>query len=166
MSLVQHLLVLFIRVYRRFLSGRGALRRVRCTFHHTETCSAFGLRAARESSGALVAIGRIRRRIRRCREASIYAAGPDALAWGADHDRPLLPLLARLAADGETAASRAVVLASRLAIARHRGDLVEVVAVTPHRALLPPAHIVLRRQPAGAPALPASHPPDHSPSAA
>lgn len=158
MTLGQHFLVLWIRLYRRCLSGRGALRRVRCTFHHSESCSTFGLRVARTSPSAWVALGRIRRRLRRCRDASIYATGPGALAWGADHDRPLDELLATLTADTEAPASRAVVLAARLAISRFRGDLLDVLAVTPHRALLPPAQLVLRRRDGGDAGVPTSHP--------
>lgn len=146
--MMQTLLLWWILFYRRWISGRGPMRRVRCTFHHGETCSAFGLRAAREAPSFRVAWGRIRRRTRRCRNASIYdcspPGGPRALGWGSDHDRPLDELLAELSADDERPEARATVLAARLAVARFRGDLIDLAQVAPHRALLPPAQIVLR----------------------
>lgn len=146
--MLQRLLVLWILFYRRWISGRGVMKRVRCTFHHGETCSAFGLRVARESSGFWQAWRRIRRRVKRCRNASIYdctvPGGPRALGWGSDHERPLDELLAELAADTEGPEARATVLAARLAVARYRGDIVDIAQVTPHRALLPAAQIVVR----------------------
>ncbi|MCW5807069.1 MAG: membrane protein insertion efficiency factor YidD, partial [Deltaproteobacteria bacterium] len=79
-----------IRAYRRWLSGRGPLRGVSCTFARCESCSAYGLRVAREAPTAAHAIRLIRRRLRRCRDASVYAlaapGGGAALAWGADHE--------------------------------------------------------------------------------
>lgn len=147
-GLLQRLLLWWIVFYRRRISGRGPMRRVRCTFHHGETCSAFGLRVARESPSFRVAWGRIRRRLKRCRNASIYdvsaPGGPRALGWGTDHERPLDELLAELTADTEGPQARATVLAARLAVARFRGDLIDLAQVAPHRALLPPAQLVLR----------------------
>ncbi len=151
MTAAQRVLAAAIGGYRRWLSGRGPLRRVRCTFHAGESCSSFGLRAAREAPSAPAAWGRIRRRLRRCRDASLFALtaadGSRALGWGADHERPLDELCAELAADGEAAAACATVLAARELVARWRGDVVEVVELAPRRRGLPPAQVALRHPP-------------------
>lgn len=96
-------LVAAIIGYRRHLSGRGPLRAVRCTFAHGESCSAYGLRAAREAPTVGRALGRIRRRLRRCRDASVYvtADGARSLAWNAELERPLDELIAELETDEE-----------------------------------------------------------------
>jgi putative component of membrane protein insertase Oxa1/YidC/SpoIIIJ protein YidD len=155
-SAAQRALVLAIRGYRRWVSGRGPLRRVRCTFDHGdhgggESCSAFGLRAALEAPGARVAWGRIRRRIHRCGETSLFALdapdGTRALGWGADHDRPLDELHAELVADGERAAACAQVLSAREVAARWRGDLADVVAARARRGDLAPVRPPLRAMP-------------------
>ncbi|HUQ01479.1 MAG TPA: hypothetical protein VM261_03240 [Kofleriaceae bacterium] len=158
----QRALVLAIRGYRRWISGRGPLRRVRCTFDHRasdrddgaatgESCSAFGLRAAMESPSARVAWGRIRRRIQRCGEISLFALdapdGTRALGWGADHDRSLAELHAELVADGEHALARAQVLSAREASARWRGDLADAVTARALRGELAPVRPQLRRMP-------------------
>ena len=143
-------LALAIRGYRRWLSGRGPLRRVRCTFHHNESCSAFGLRSAHEAPSLRSALGRIRRRLRRCRDASLFAldgAGGRALGWGAAHERALPELVAELTADREQAAAQATVLGARLTVARWRGDLLDAVAVTDALRELPRVPLVLRRPP-------------------
>jgi putative component of membrane protein insertase Oxa1/YidC/SpoIIIJ protein YidD len=144
---MSHLLVALILLYRRFLSGRGALRRVRCTFHHTESCSAFALRTAR-GVPFWVSLPRIFRRLRRCRDSSIWDLSTPTqriLGWGLDHDRPLPLLLSRLHSDAELPSSIATILATRLAISRHRHDIPDILAVSAARAPLPPAHIILRR---------------------
>jgi putative component of membrane protein insertase Oxa1/YidC/SpoIIIJ protein YidD len=147
----QRALVTGIRAYRRWVSGRGPLRRVRCTFHDSESCSAFGLRAAREAPGARVAWGRIRRRIRRCADASLFALdAPDAtraLGWGADHDRPLAELHAELVADGEGEHARVQVLSAREGAARWRGDLADVAGVRGLRGEAAPIRPRLRPLP-------------------
>jgi putative component of membrane protein insertase Oxa1/YidC/SpoIIIJ protein YidD len=146
------LLAAAIRGYRRWLSGRGPLRRVRCTFAHGESCSTFGLRAAHEAPDAWTALGRIRRRLRRCGGASVFAlSAPDgsrALGWGDDHERPLDELCAELDADGERPVDRATVLAGRELVSRWRGDLGDVAALAARRRALPHAHVILRRPPA------------------
>lgn len=141
---MRHLLIALLLLYRRFLSGRGPLRHVTCTFHRTETCSAFALRTARASS-FLTALFRIRRRLRRCSATSIYALSPTQLGWGRDHDRPLPSLLTELHADAETPASISTILATRTLVSRYRHDLPDLLALTPARRLLPPAQIMLRR---------------------
>ena len=139
-----------IRAYRRWLSGRGPLRRVRCTFdagHGGESCSAFGLRAAEEAPGVRVALGRIRRRIRRCGGVSLFALdapdGTRALGWGHDHDRPL----AELVADGEGEAARSLVLSSREVAARWRGHLADIAAARALRSDAAPLRPALRGMP-------------------
>jgi putative component of membrane protein insertase Oxa1/YidC/SpoIIIJ protein YidD len=140
-------LSLAIRAYRRWLSGRGPLRRVRCTFDDSESCSAFGLRAACEAPTTRVALARIRRRLRRCGDASLFALDARVLGWGAGHDRPLDELHAELVADGETDATRAQVLSAREVASRWRGDIGDVLAVRARRADLPAVRPRLRRPP-------------------
>jgi hypothetical protein len=127
------------------------LRRVRCTFGHCESCSAYGLRAAREAPTVRAAIGRIRRRLARCRDASVYAlVAPDggrALGWGDDHERPIDEMVAALDAAAELPPARATVLAAREVVARWRGDLVDRMAVAAHRRGLPAAQVTLRPAP-------------------
>ena len=79
------LLRLGIRGYRRFLSGRGPLSRVTCTFARSESCSAYGLRVATEASGTLEALRLIRQRLSRCGRASLYKSRDD-LAFGELYD--------------------------------------------------------------------------------
>ena len=146
---IRRALIAAIIGYRRWLSGRGPLARVRCTFHHSESCSAFGLRAARDAPTVTAALGRIRRRLRRCRGAALFAMttadGGHALGWGADHDRPLPELCAELGRDGETAAAQATVLASREWVARWRSDADDVRAIAIARRALPRAQVLMRR---------------------
>lgn len=149
--MIRALLIWSILGYRRWLSGRGPLRQVRCTFHHSESCSAFGLRAAREAPDVRAAVARIRRRLRRCREASTFMlqlpGGGRALGWGRDHERPLDELVTELVEDAELPAARATVLSARGAVARWRGDVLDVVALAPHLRALPSAKLVVRRPP-------------------
>ncbi|MBE7452520.1 MAG: membrane protein insertion efficiency factor YidD [Kofleriaceae bacterium] len=151
MSLARRVVVAAIAGYRRWLSGRGPLARVRCTFHHGQSCSAFGLRAVDEAPGTWAALGRIRRRLRRCGATSIHAltdpAGRRALGWGPDHDRPLGELCAELTADGEQPADVAAVLAARVVVARWRGDATEVVALARLRRGPPRAQVLVRQPP-------------------
>lgn len=143
--MIRGALIAALRGYRRWLSGRGPLRRVRCTFHPGETCGAFGLRAAREAPTAWHAVGRIRRRVRRCRDASVVLLdGGRALGWGRDHERPLAEVVAELVADGEGPAARATVLAGRELVARWRSDAEELRAVAAARAGLPRATLPVR----------------------
>lgn len=114
-------LVALIVLYRALLSGRGPLRRVRCSFHGTESCSAYGLRRAREARGVLRAVGDIRRRLRRCREVAVYRDGR-ALAWGEALDACPGALDGALRAAGELPASRALVLRTRAVVADYLGD--------------------------------------------
>ena len=151
MNVVRRALVAGIRGYRQWLSGRGPMRAVRCTFHDGESCSAFGLRAAREAPSVRIALGRIRRRIRRCGEVSLFAldapGGTRALGWGADHERPLAELHAELVADGEGEPARAQVLSAREVAARWRQDLGEVAVVRALRGDAAPVRPRLRRMP-------------------
>lgn len=79
------LLILGIRGYRRFLSGRGPLTRVTCSFARSESCSAYGLRVATESQAAMEALHLIRQRLSRCGSASLYKRQDD-LAFGELYD--------------------------------------------------------------------------------
>lgn len=145
-----------ILAYRRWASGRGPLRRVGCTFAHGESCSAYGLRMAETSPSLGLALARIRGRLRRCRDASVYRVHReqrrDALAWGCDHDDPHA-LEAQLCAARERSSTRAAVLAVSLEVARYRGrwalaaELAEALARA--EATLddaaPPAPLLVRR---------------------
>lgn len=148
---MQRALAAAIRGYRRWLSGRGPLARVRCSFHASESCSAFGLRAATSAPSTWQAVGRIRRRLRRCRDVSLYALpgehGRHVLGWGADHDRDLDELRAELARDDESPAARALILTARELVARWRSDPRELAALHPHRHGLPPSAVALRAPP-------------------
>ncbi len=123
--------------YRRGWSGRGPFRRCRCTFERLESCSVYGARIARERPAG-EAIRLIARRLRRCRDLSVYAfpgeASPAGAGWGRDFDdverasdprAALLALDAELAGDGESPAARGAVVraAARIATgaAPHRG---------------------------------------------
>src|SRR5690606_12105857 len=102
--LIQRLLALLIVFYRRWLSGRGPLRKVRCSFAPDESCSAYGLRVARETCSARTAIARIARRLRRCRDAWLVTDGR-TLSWTPLHDRSPEEITALMQADGERAAA-------------------------------------------------------------
>jgi len=128
-------LVAAIRLYRRRLSGRGPLRRVACSFHHGESCSAYGLRVASER-GAWDALGLITARLRRCRRLAVYTlarpanahahahahAGARGLGWGDGLALAPADLAAELHAADERADSAAVAWHARLAVARWRGE--------------------------------------------
>jgi putative component of membrane protein insertase Oxa1/YidC/SpoIIIJ protein YidD len=79
------LLRLGIRGYQRYLSGRGPLARVTCSFASSESCSAYGLRVATESQGTMEALRLIRQRLSRCGMASMYKSQDD-LAFGELYD--------------------------------------------------------------------------------
>src|SRR5262249_23394768 len=55
-------------------------------FEGLESCSAYAERVIRESPSAWVALGRIRRRLRRCRHLSLYRLAEGKLGWGRDYD--------------------------------------------------------------------------------
>jgi len=126
-ALGRRALLAAIRFYRRRLRGRGPFARVRCTFEGLETCSEYGLRAALEGP-PLRALGRIGRRLRRCRDLSLFALEGGGLGFGAAYDGVLLGSSAAraaaaidrtLAGDGEGEAVRAAVrnAAARVAAA-------------------------------------------------
>lgn len=127
MSLILRVLAWLITFYRRWLSGRGPLRDVRCSFAPHESCSAFGLRATAEAPGARAALGRIRRRIRRCRDACLISDG-HALSWTPFHDRPPAEIVDELRADGEGDAAIEKLLHVRRAVAIWRSDLAAIAA--------------------------------------
>lgn len=127
----RRLLATAIRAYQRFLSGRGPMKRVICTFMHTESCSAYGLRAAETLAHSLPhALGLIRARIRMCGSATLYrlphgahAGSAPGLVWGDAHDREPLDLEHALCAAGELPETRAAVLRARAMVARQTGDV-------------------------------------------
>ncbi len=127
MPLIQRVLAWLIGFYRRWLSGRGPLRDVRCSFAPHESCSAFGLRATAEAPGARNAVGRIARRIRRCRDACLVSDGR-ALSWTPLHDRSPFEIVDEMRDDGEGAIAIAQMLRVRRAVAIWRADLASIGA--------------------------------------
>jgi WD40 repeat protein/putative component of membrane protein insertase Oxa1/YidC/SpoIIIJ protein YidD len=101
-------LLAVVRLYRRRLSGRGPFARLRCTFEGLESCSAFAERTLRNTA-APAALGRIARRLGRCRHLSLYRLPGGGLAGGRGYDGAGPRLDAALEADGETDEVRAAV---------------------------------------------------------
>lgn len=116
------ILAAVIWLYRRYLSGRGPLKRVACTFRGTESCSAYGLRAVREAVGVGEAVRRIRTRLRACGETSLFVHGDQTLRWRPLYDLEPAALEAALVARAELPATRAFVLASRAVVAAASSD--------------------------------------------
>jgi putative component of membrane protein insertase Oxa1/YidC/SpoIIIJ protein YidD len=130
-------LLAVIRFYRRHLSGRGPLRRVRCTFAGLESCSAYGERIVQETPSAWMAMRRILRRLRRCRHLSLYHLKDGKFGWGCDYDVALggvcVEEAARrmdsaLAADGEGTRVRTSVVRATLLVATAVGQTVAPAA--------------------------------------
>ncbi len=123
--------MLLILWYRRRLSGRGPLARVGCTFAHTESCSAYGLRVALEARSLLDAVWLILARLRRCGTASLYEQ-PGGISWGeAFDDCDPADLDARLVTALETEKTRALMHRSAGLVAvrcGRRGDAREHLA--------------------------------------
>lgn len=129
---------LAIRAYRRWLSGRGPLRRVCCTFSSTESCSAYGLRAVEDIAGSLLeAVRLVRNRIKACRRASVYRF-PAGLGWDRDHELAPSQLVHLLVTRGEHRETIAQVLAARTLVARWRGDRASYAEAK--RIAIAPAH--------------------------
>lgn len=80
----QRLLLAALRGYRRWVSGRGPLRGLRCTFEQTESCGAYGLRVAEQAPGARAALRLIRGRLRRCGSSRLHFDRD--LLWGEAYD--------------------------------------------------------------------------------
>ena len=121
MPLILRVIAWLIVCYRRWLSGRGPLRDVRCSFAPEESCSAYGLRVTRDATSARQALGRIVRRLRRCRDACLLTDGA-ALSWAPVHDDSPAAIAAALRRDGEQPAALARMLAVRRAVALWRAD--------------------------------------------
>ena len=119
--MILRVLAWLILAYRRWLSGRGPLRAVRCSFAHGESCSAYGLRATAEAATAREAIGRILRRLGRCRDACLLGDGR-TLSWSRLHDRPVEQIVGELSRDGEREPAIARMLGTRRAVAIWRGE--------------------------------------------
>lgn len=115
------LLALLILAYRRWISGRGPLRAVRCSFAGGESCSAYGLRATAEAPTARAALGRIVRRLGRCRDACLLGDGK-TLSWAALHDRPVGRIVDEMRGDGERTPAIARMLGARRVVAIWRGE--------------------------------------------
>ena len=114
--------LLAIRAYRRWVSGRGPLRTVCCTFASTESCSAYGLRATRDLARSLPeAVRLVRSRVRACRGSSIYRF-ETGLGWERDHEHAPAELAQLLVARSERPDTIAQVIAARMAIAKWRGE--------------------------------------------
>jgi putative component of membrane protein insertase Oxa1/YidC/SpoIIIJ protein YidD len=134
-----------IWIYRRFLSGKGPLARVACTFRGTESCSTFGLRAVRESRSVGRAIERIAARLRSCGDASLFVTPDRTLTWGRAYDEDPIALDAKLAARGESPETRAQIFEGHAIVAARSGDAErakmcrrrarELAAGRPHLAL-------------------------------
>lgn len=131
-----------IRAYQRWLSGRGPLRRVVCTFAGVsapepfagESCSRYGLRIAQSADSLGAALRLIRQRLRRCSGACLYRH-PEGLLYGplydglaqsddasAAGDIVLARLVADLMAAREQPAAVALVLRSAAVVARSCGQ--------------------------------------------
>jgi hypothetical protein len=135
-ALVLRVIAWLILAYRRWLSGRGPLRRVRCSFPE-DSCSTFGLRATTEAPTARIALARIARRLRRCRDACLLGDGR-AISWTALHDRSPADIANEMRADGERDIAIDRMLATRRAVAAWRGESDVVQALAPARC--PPVY--------------------------
>ena len=142
--MILRVLAWLIAMYRRWLSGRGPLRAVRCSFAHAESCSAYGLRATAEAATAREAIGRILRRLGRCRDACLLGDGR-TLSWAALHDRSIDDIAAELRRDGEREPAIARMLSTRRAVAIWRGEHEVARALA---GIAPPAPMVVCSHPA------------------
>lgn len=118
-----------IALYRAHLSGRGPLRRVRCTFERTESCSAYGLRIAAEQP-ALRSLALVATRIRRCGRLSLYRDRDHAAwLWHVEHETlTARELDAALERSHELASTRAAVLRANALVGCELGDAVRVAA--------------------------------------
>ncbi len=139
--MLRRVLLAGIRFYRRHLSGRGPLQRVRCTFSEQESCSAFAERIMHETPAVWTAMRRVRRRLRRCRHLSLYQLQDHKLGWGSDYDAVLgarsveeavRQIDHTLAADGEGTQVRASVVRATALVATATGrPLVPVAGGSP-----------------------------------
>lgn len=115
-------LVALIRGYRRFLSGRGPLRAITCTFGKTESCSAYALRVVKDARNVPEAVRLIRARLCRCRQASLYRFA-DGWGWGDIYDNHQNgSLYVALKNAKEAPSTIGSVLWTAALAARHRGE--------------------------------------------
>jgi hypothetical protein len=128
--LLRALLLGLIGVYRRCFAGRGPLRNVRCTFGRIESCSVFGERMARDAPTTWAAVSCIFRRLRRCRDLSLFRLPNNALGWGKGFDTLVRAPSRRdavgnlddvLARTGENADVRAAVREAAFWVLTHSG---------------------------------------------
>lgn len=127
-----------LTIYRARLSGRGPLRRVRCTFEHTETCGAYGLRVSRNLA-VRASVALIARRIGRCGALSLYRDRErDAWLWHEQHEALDAEALdADLERSRELGSTRAAVLRANALVGRELGDARRVAACRQRLAALP-----------------------------
>jgi len=118
-----------IALYRAHLSGRGPLRRVRCTFERTESCSAYGLRISQDVAivGSLALIAR---RLRRCGCLSLHRDRDRGFwLWNVEHEAQRADELdADLVRSRELASTRAAVLRANALVGCELGDAGRVAA--------------------------------------
>ena len=135
--MIRLVLLAIIAFYRRWISGQGPLRRVRCSFAAHESCSAYGLRIATSAASGRVAIARIFRRLRRCGDACLRSDGR-VLSWTPLHDEDPAAIAAAMRADDELAASIDVMLRTRRAVAVWRDDAAAIRACDAIATAAPP----------------------------
>ncbi|MCI0460035.1 MAG: membrane protein insertion efficiency factor YidD [Gemmataceae bacterium] len=131
-ALARAVLLAAVRFYRRHLSGRGPLGRLRCTFSGLESCSAYAERMTQEAPSALAAVRCVVRRLVRCRDLSLYRLEEGTLGWGRGYDSLLAApspaarmhtLEDALLSDGEIAGVRAAVGRAAAQVATAAGVL-------------------------------------------
>jgi len=127
--MIRRALLAGVRFYRRRLSGRGPFAGVRCTFAAQESCAAYAERILGETPSAWTDLGRIRRRLVRCRHLSLYRLREERLGWGKAYDQVLAceeqgvrQLDDLLAADGEGLPVRAAVHRATARVAHAAGQ--------------------------------------------
>lgn len=120
----RRLLIFGIELYRRYLSGKGPLKKVACTFHKTESCSAYGLRIAKESQSLPAALQKIRGRLSRCGAASLFRGEGQTLVWGELYDEEDPALFEKeLVAQSESKESIRAGLLHAARVAKFQGDV-------------------------------------------
>lgn len=135
--MVRAALIFLITLYRRYLSGRGPLRGVRCSFAAHESCSAYGLRVAQRSPSTRIALARIGRRLRRCGDACLRSDG-HVVSWTEQHDEAPSAIATQMRDDAELDASIALMLHTRRAVATWCADPIATRACDVELALAPP----------------------------
>ncbi len=146
----QRILLWMIAFYRKWLSGRGPFRSVRCTFEHTESCSSYGLRVAQNGSALLPVIRLIVRRLQCCERASLYRID-GTLVWERLYDQYDTPaeLERYLVQSQELTSTRSAVLQALAWIARFQGNRKVQRQCQPLRRSLPVSQRLILRNALG-----------------